>query len=145
MYCSVEDIARNIDNSKLRELTTDSSYQNQYDEELIAVNIEEQSVYIDAYLSGRYLLPITNQNDLTILKTICVQLVIEALYSRRILELPDSVYIKKKNAVADLEKIQKGIIVLKSANESEQAQEKKHVQKTSKTKKYFTDESLRKF
>lgn len=145
MYCSVEDIARNMDNTKLKELTTDSSYQNQYDEELINVNIEEQSVYMDAYLSGRYLLPITNENDLKILKPICVQLVIEAIYSRRLLEMPESIYLKKKNAIADLEKIQKGTIVLFSARESEQAQERIASRRTSKISRYFTDDTLRKF
>jgi phage gp36-like protein len=145
MYCSVEDIARNMDNTKLKELTTDSSYQNQYDEELINVNIEEQSVYMDAYLSGRYLLPITNTSDLKILKLICTHLVIDAIYSRRLSEIPESIYLKKKNAIADLEKIQKGTIVLFSASESEQSQERVSGRRTSKITKYFTNDALRGF
>jgi len=145
MYCSVEDIVRSIDEEKLRDLTTNSSSQVEYDANIINVKIDEQSRYIDSYLSGRYLLPITNVADIKLLNPICVSLVIEALYSRRLLEMPEVIYLRKKAVINDLEKIQKGVIMLYSASGSPAAEERASSRRTSKVQRYFTDETLRNY
>lgn len=145
MYCSVEDIVRSIDEEQLRNLTTNSSSQVEYDANIISVKIDEQSRYIDSYLSGRYLLPITNTGDLKLLNPICVSLVIEALYSRRLLDMPEVIYLRKKAVINDLEKIQKGVIMLYSASGSPTAEERASSRRTSKVQRYFTDETLRNY
>lgn len=145
MYCSVEDIALRIGHRQLVELTNEDTNQTQYNEPLITEIIIEQSRYMDSYISGRYLLPIVNTEDLKLLKPFCVELVIEKLYSRRLIELPDPIISKKKAVVSDLEKIQKGIITLYSSNDSELAINRVSVRRVSKTDRYFTDEVLRKY
>lgn len=145
MYCSVEDIVRSMDEETLKNLTTNNSSEIEYDTDLINVKIDEQSRYIDSYLSGRYLLPITNTNDLKLLNPICVSLVIETIYSRRLLELPDVIFARKKAVINDLEKIQKGVITLYSASGSPAAEERASSRRTSKVQRYFTDETLRNY
>lgn len=145
MHCSVEDIVRSIDEEQLRNLTTSSSSQVEYDANIISVKIDEQSRYIDSYLSGRYLLPITNTGDLKLLNPMCVSLVIEALYSRRLLDMPEVIYLRKKAVINDLEKIQKGVIMLYSASGSPTAEERASSRRTSKVQRYFTDETLRNY
>ena len=62
-------------------------------------------------------MPITDTDDLALLKKICVALVVTELYFRRLgLDYSDSIQARRKEAMDNLDKIQKGIIKLKSGN-----------------------------
>lgn len=140
MYCTVENIASDLSLKTLIELSNDYDGAETVNYELVEGVINDQSIYINSYLKGVYPLPIINSEDLVVLKSICISLVVCALYTKRIqLDYPDSLISRRKNAITDLEKIQKGIIKLHSI---EQGVEKKSTRYISKRKQIFTDEVL---
>lgn len=142
MYCKVDDIARAIGTNMLAEATEESKGSGIVDKTVEDI-ILSQSNYIDSYLHGRYLLPITDLGDLSVLFNICIILVIDELYSRRLIELPESFLIRKRSAIADLEKIAKGIIVLNSPRLIITGAEGTRYNSVSKRRQIFTDETLR--
>ena len=81
--------------------------------------------------------------DLKVLNNICIILVIDELYSRRLIELPDSFLMRKKSALADLEKIAKGVIVLNSPRLTIGGSGGAKYNSVSKRKKIFTNEVLK--
>ena len=78
MYCTVANISAKITEETLRNL---SSRDGVIDTALVEDLITEKSDYIDNYLRGRYALPL--EDDHTILRDICVDLVRLVLYERR--------------------------------------------------------------
>lgn len=116
MYCSLDDIQKQVSKDTLIQLTDDSQVS-----EIDSIIIEESILYsetlINGYLRGRYTLPIVNialdAEPPDILKILAVDLCIYRLYSRRFqTDTPDSISEKYKNSIRILEQIQKGIISL---------------------------------
>ncbi len=110
MYCTIEDIQKFVDNSTLIHLTDDNQTG-----EIDTTVIEEAIIYsetlTDAYLRGRYSLPLPQA--IKIITFIVLDLSIYRLYSRRLgTDMPESINEKYKNAIKTLEKIQKGIVSL---------------------------------
>lgn len=115
MYCSLDDIQKQVSENTLIQLTDDDQVG-----EIDLIIVEEAIIYsetlIDGYLRGRYTLPVNNissPNSSDILKIIAVDLSIYRLYSRRFqTDTPDSISEKYKISIRILEQIQKGIISL---------------------------------
>lgn len=112
-YCTQADLIEKLPETDLVSLSNDT--------EAAIINsarvnnlISENSDLIDSYLRGSYTLPLSEVP--TLLKTICCYLVIYALYVRRFggdpEGIPQAIQENNKQARADLERIQKGIIVL---------------------------------
>lgn len=141
MYCNVDDIARAIGTNMLAE-ATQANKGSGIDNEVINSVIASQSSYIDSYLHGRYLLPISDSSDLQIFRNICIVLVIDELYSRRLLELPDSFIMRKKSAISDLEKIARGMILLNTPKYLSSTSSRGY-RSISKREQIFTDKTLR--
>ncbi|ROL55652.1 DUF1320 domain-containing protein [Bacteroidetes/Chlorobi group bacterium Naka2016] len=119
MYCTVNDIVADITEKTLIELTDDSSVPENYNTGLIQAKIREASEYIDSYLVERYPLPIIDNSDLEILKGICVSLVVTELFRRRLgLDFSESLQRRRDEAIDNLDKIQRGIIKLRSGTQS---------------------------
>ncbi len=111
----MQDILDDIGVKTAIELTDDSDVPQILNDELILSKIDEMSRYIDGFLAERYTLPIANMDDLEILRNICVSLVVTELYRRRLgLDYSDSLQARRGEAIANLERIQRGIIKLKS-------------------------------
>jgi len=116
-YCTLNDIIDDIGNRAVLELTDDRDPPVAINETLVNKKIDEASTYIDSYIFERYPMPITDTDDLALLKKICVALVVTELYFRRLgLDYSDSIQARRKEAMDNLDKIQKGIIKLKSGN-----------------------------
>lgn len=110
MYCTLEDIKKQIQEATLIEIT-DDNLSNQINTEIIDETLSYSDTLIDGYLRGRYTLPLPATPD--IIKNIAVDLSIYRLYSRRFhTDMPESIKDKYKNAARLLEQIQKGIISL---------------------------------
>lgn len=111
MYCTIEDIQKEISRDTLLQLTDD----NQIGE--VDPTVTEEAIFysetlINGYLQGRYNIPILNEIP-NILKILTIDLSIYRLYLRRFqTNTPDSISEKYKNSIRILEQIQKGIISL---------------------------------
>jgi phage gp36-like protein len=141
MYCTKDDIVADIGERELIQISNDTENATSVDETIVEDKIAEIGVYIDSYLTESVTLPITDANDLLLIKKICVSLVVCDLYQRRLkLDYSDSLSERRKLAVADLEKIQNGKIVLAS---KKSVSDSSHYSRVSQRTKYFTDESLR--
>jgi phage gp36-like protein len=123
-------------------LTDDSAQPSDLNNGIINNKIIEVGSYIDSYLTSRYPVPVTDANDLLKIKPICISLVVCDLYQRRLgLDYSDSLVSRRKLAIADLEKIQKGIIKLGSGS----AETRPSVHKVSDRTRFFTEESMSTF
>ncbi|OGI31340.1 MAG: hypothetical protein A2287_02805 [Candidatus Melainabacteria bacterium RIFOXYA12_FULL_32_12] len=110
MYCTLQDIKKQVQESTLIEIT-DDNLSGQISTEVVDESILYSQTLIDGYLRGRYTLPL--QTTPEILKILCVDLSIYRLYSRRFhTDMPDSINDKYKSSIKLLEQIQKGIISL---------------------------------
>lgn len=110
MYCTQEDIEKQITTPTLIQLTSDDS-QNAIDETVTFEAILYSSTLIDGYLRGKYTLPLDTHFPL--LRIIAIDLSIYRLYSRRLqADMPESILQQYKDTIKTLEKIQKGIISL---------------------------------
>lgn len=110
MYCTLEDIKKQVQEATLVEIT-DDNLSNEINTEVIDEIILYSQTLIDGYLRGRYTLPLPLAPE--IIKNIAVDLSIYRLYSRRFhTDMPESIKDKYKNATKLLEQIQKGIISL---------------------------------
>lgn len=119
MYCTVQDIEVDIGLQTLIMLTDDNKTGAVIDE-IVDKYISEEESYINSYISNNYTLPITDLSGLNILKQIEVTLVVCDLYRRGIgLNYPETLEMRRASAIADLNKIQKGLITLQAHNESE--------------------------
>lgn len=131
MYCSVEDIEKQITHETLVQLTNDNSLP-EVDEAVTFEAILYSSTLIDGYLRGRYNLPL--DTHLPLLRIIAIDLSIYRLYSRRLqADMPESILTQYKETLKTLEKIQKGTIALElQINENSE---------TIQTKEYLTNKS----
>lgn len=110
MYCTQQDIEKQITTPTLIQLTSDDS-QNAVDETVTFEAILYSSTLIDGYLRGKYTLPLDTHFPL--LRIIAIDLSIYRLYSRRLqADMPDSILEQYKESIKTLEKIQKGTIAL---------------------------------
>ncbi len=142
MYCTIEDILADISETILIELTNDSSDVVGYDSDMVKNKIGSISQYMNAFLKGRYPLPISDEGDLEILKPIAVSLVVCELYQRRMQhEISDALVLRKNNALKDLKNIQSGIIKLDAGSTSTKPRHYKHTQRT----RYFTDDMMEQY
>jgi phage gp36-like protein len=115
MYCTIEDIIADITEVQLIRLTNDFDDANSVDKGLAEKKITEVSSYIDGAIRQHYTVPITNEDDLRFLKPLCVDLVVCALYQRRFpLDYSDALANRRKAAISEIDKIQKGTTQLVS-------------------------------
>ncbi|MFU8924901.1 gp436 family protein [Acinetobacter puyangensis] len=112
MYCTVDDVLKQIPADTLRVLTNDDPTEPDYRVDLVDDAIADASEKIDAALRGRYTLPLKQPS--TFLKSIAVDLVRHQLYMRRPDggELPDGVVRAFKTANDYLKAISKGDLTL---------------------------------
>lgn len=112
MYCTYEDIEADIGFNDLLQITDDNKV-GVIDEDLVQTKIQNVENYINSYIQEHYDLPITSAAGLSVLRKIAVALVVCDLYQRRLgLEYPESLVLRRQEAINDLMKIQKGIINL---------------------------------
>ena len=138
MYCTIQDIADDITELTLIELTDDNK-ENSVNEDIVNAKISANSIYIDSYIQSSYTLPIA---DNLILKNICISLVVCDLYQRRLgLDYSESLVNRRSVANKTLEKIQSGVITLVVISNEEQSS----FYLTSKTNRHFSDDILDRF
>lgn len=147
MYCTQEDIEKQITTPTLIQLTSDDS-QNAIDETVTFEAILYSSTLIDGYLRGKYTLPLDTHFPL--LRIIAIDLSIYRLYSRRLrAEMPESILEQYKDSIKTLEKIQKGIIALEiatdSQSESSVAETKEYITNKTPLDRTFSQEVLREY
>lgn len=144
MYCDVNDIKTDISEETLIDLTNDSrgAGSNTVDTTKVTAKIDEATEYINSYLFKRYPLPLSNTEDLKVLKGICVSLVVCELYQRRYpKDYFDNLSERRKLAVANLTKIQSGVMLLRTpttANETKRPSSGS----VSKRTRVFTDDMI---
>lgn len=108
MYCSLDDIRKNIPDISLIELTDDNGT-GQINTGIAEEAIEYADSTIDGYLRGRYTLPLNPVPK--IIQKISIDIAIYHIYSRRFeLEMPEGMQKRYENAIKLLENIQKGVI-----------------------------------
>ncbi len=121
MYCTVDDVRKQIADSTLRVLTQDDPNDPDYNLSILNDAIADTSEKIDAALRGRYSLPLTQASSF--LKSLAVDLVRHQLYMRRPDggELPEGVVRSYKTANDNLKAVAKGELSLgiKSTGESQ--------------------------
>lgn len=117
IYCTPEDIEKQISKSTLVQLTNDDPEQSTVDTVICEEALIYSSTLIDGYLRGKYTLPLNNQFPL--LRIIAVDLSIYRLYSRRIYtDIPETVVQAYKNAIKTLEDLRKGTICLQNEEQN---------------------------
>ena len=120
MYCTIDDVRKQIPDATLKMLTQDDPSDPDYSLSIVNDAIADASEKIDAALRGRYPLPLSEPS--TLLKSIAVDLVRHQLYMRRPDggELPDGVVRSYKTANDNLKAIAKGELSLgiKTSGES---------------------------
>ena len=139
MYCTITDIADDITEVTLIELSDDLN-ENSVNEDLVNAKIVEMSNYIDSYLAGSYSVPV---QDNSITKGVCVSLVVCDLYQRRLgLDYSDSLVSRRSIAIKTLEKLRTGIMSLPISSVNEIVPS---YYKVSSVSRKFTDEILDQF
>lgn len=120
MYCTIDDVRKQIPDATLKMLTQDDPSDPDYSLSIVNDAIADASEKIDAALRGRYPLPLSEPS--TLLKSIAVDLVRHQLYMRRPDggELPDGVVRSYKTANENLKAVAKGDLSLgiKTSGES---------------------------
>ena len=120
MYCTIDDVRKQIPDATLKMLTQDDPSDPDYSLSIVNDAIADASEKIDAALRGRYPLPPSEPS--TLLKSIAVDLVRHQLYMRRPDggELPDGVVRSYKTANDNLKAVAKGDLSLgiKTSGES---------------------------
>ena len=120
MYCTIDDVRKQIPDATLKMLTQDDPSDPDYSLSIVNDAIADASEKIDAALRGRYPLPLSEPS--TFLKSIAVDLVRHQLYMRRPDggELPDGVVRSYKTANENLKAVAKGDLSLgiKTSGES---------------------------
>ena len=142
MYCILQDIIDDVTERTLIELTNDDDGGLDVNEDLVNAKIDEVCRYIDSNLSVSYTVPITNLDDIKIIRPIAITLVICDLFQRRLsLNYPPSLIQRKKDAMNDLMNIQKGLIQLNPVN----SPSKESCIRVSSRTQIFTDKVLNKY
>ena len=109
-YCTLNDIKQLTSEAELIQLTDDDDT-GIINESIVNSAISYAETTINGYISSRYTLPLSEIPEL--IKTFSVDLSIYRLHSRRfMLDMPESLEIRYKNIIKELEKIQKGMINL---------------------------------
>ncbi len=140
MYCSVEDIEKQITQATLVQLTNDNSLP-EVDEAVTFEAILYSSTLIDGYLRGRYNLPL--DTHLPLLRIIAIDLSIYRLYSRRLqADMPESIMAQYKETIKTLDKIQKGTITLELENSQETLQNNEYLSNKNSNDRMFSHEVL---
>jgi phage gp36-like protein len=110
MYCSLNDLKKQVQEDTLIQLTDDDN-SGEIDASVIDESVIYSETLIDGYLRGRYTLPLSQVP--AVIKILAVDLSIYRLYSRRFhTDTPDAISEKYKNSIRILEQIQRGIISL---------------------------------
>lgn len=146
MYCTTQDIEKQITHEILVQLTNDTPPQDTVDDSVTYEAILYSSTLIDGYLRGKYTLPLDTHFPL--LRIIAIDLSIYRLYSRRLqADMPDSILEQYKEAIKTLEKIQKGTIALaiETDEESSVAETKDYITNKTKFDRAFPHEVLREY
>lgn len=146
MYCTSQDIEKQITHETLVQLTNDTPPQDTVDDSVTYEAILYSSTLIDGYLRGKYTLPLDTQFPL--LRIIAIDLSIYRLYSRRLqADMPDSILEQYKEAIKTLEKIQKGTIALaiETDNGSNVAETKDYIANKTRFDRTFSHEVLREY
>ena len=146
MYCTSQDIEKQITHETLVQLTNDTPPQDTVDDSVTYEAILYSSTLIDGYLRGKYTLPLDAHFPL--LRIIAIDLSIYRLYSRRLqADMPDSILEQYKESIKTLEKIQKGTIALeiKTDDASNVAETKEYISNKTKFDKTFSHEVLREY
>lgn len=134
MYCTSEDIEKQITHDTLVQLTNDNPLQDAVDDSVTYEAILYSSTLIDGYLSSRYDLPLNTR--FPFLRIIAMDLSIYRLYGRRLpADMPEAIFKQYKEAIKTLEKIQKGTITLEVETETNP--------KLIPTKEYITNKNPR--
>ena len=146
MYCTPEDIEKQITHEILVQLTNDTPPQDTVDDSVTYEAILYSSTLIDGYLRGKYTLPLDTHFPL--LRIIAIDLSIYRLYSRRLqADMPESILEQYKEAIKTLEKIQKGTIALeiKTNDVSNVAESKEYISNKTKFDRTFSHEVLHEY
>jgi len=105
MYCTQDDLKEQISEQTMIELADDDG-DGVPDAGIIDALITESGDMIDSYLRDKYLVPFTDPPVL--IKRICRNLTVCALYRRRLENLPDSIRDLQQEQLALLEKLASG-------------------------------------
>lgn len=109
MYCSLDDIKKQIPEEAILQLTDDDAL-GVIDEAKVEEAISNAGALIDGYCSARYLIPFATVP--AIIKPIAVDLAVYALYARRVETMPEVRAANQKNAVKLLGDISTGKVRL---------------------------------
>ena len=139
-YCILTDIKKLIPEDTLIQLTDDEGAgivnQGRIDEAIAQADAE-----IDAYLGGRYSVPLTPVPD--VVKKVSVDMAIYNLYSRRVEEIPATRADRYKGAIRLLEGIAKGTVSIGEAVEPTAAESTDQAKvSTSSEDRIFTRDKL---
>jgi phage gp36-like protein len=146
MYCTSQDIEKQITHEILVQLTNDTPPQDTVDDSVTYEAILYSSTLIDGYLRGKYTLPLDTHFPL--LRIIAIDLSIYRLYSRRLqADMPESILAQYKEAIKTLEKIQKGTISLEIETDdgSSVAETKEYMTNKTRFDRTFSHEVLREY
>lgn len=111
-YCTLNELISASSERDIIQLTDDSR-SGVIDESFVDAAIEKADGMISAYTGGRYTLPLP---PVSLIRDIAVDIAMYRLYQKRHREnMPESVITSYKDAVKQLEKIQKGLVVLQGA------------------------------
>ncbi len=137
-YCTLEDILGAIDEADVIEYTDDDDA-GVVDTDRVDQAIEMAGVTIDAYIGGRYQVPVDPVPDL--IKRLCVDLAVYEICSRRS-DPPENRETKRQQAIRLLEKIGAGAAVIPGAASAPSGSGSNPVQISSATR-IFSRQSLR--
>ena len=148
VYCSIDDLLERIPVADLEQLTDDveGSAVNEVKANAAIAKADET---INGYLRGVLTLPLAQAPE--ILRHAGVALSIYNLYARRMLSsvdgLPPVVIAERSAAIQDLERIQRGVIVLDTGIGSDASPVSQNLFLTDKTEeeRLFTSDTLNKF
>lgn len=148
VYCDIDDLLERLPEADLAQLTNDVDGTT-IDEDKANAAIAKADETINGYLRGVLTLPLAQVPE--ILRHAGVALSIFNLYSRRMLSsgdgLPPVVTQERAAAIQDLERIQRGVIVLDLGTGSETSSVSQNLFLTDKTDedRTFTSDLLSKF
>ena len=112
VYCTLDDILQAVGINAVAKLSNDNNPAI-VEDSVVNNLIKNNSELIDGYLRGRYALPLINQHQ--ILNQINIDLVKYDLYKRRE-QVTDRMQESRKELLAILSNIQKGVITLDEGN-----------------------------
>jgi phage gp36-like protein len=141
-YCDSYDILQVLPEIELIQLTDDTN--TAINDDVLNAAISFADTTINSYLRSRYTLPLSEIPEL--IKVFAIDLTIYRLHSRRMIrEMPESILNSYKTVIAELGKIQKGIVSLGLESESEDTQLSGHrefVSNKTSTDRLFSKEVM---